>query len=355
MRTLVISDLHLGNRAGNDVLQVPAARARLFDALDDVERLVLLGDTMELITRHPQRLAARAEPVIRAIGQRLGPDREVIVVPGNHDAPLIRAWALAQGPRLQPSTVVGPGATPSLDRLLSWLAPARTRVSYPGVWLGEGVWATHGHYLDRHLLPESAFGIPRGLLRRAVPGTALPIEYERRRHRRSRGRRSAARDWFGTRLMARPVGTLLEGAAELLRTATMPHVPQLMMDGGLAPVTARLLDTQMRRASIPAMALVVRRLGVRADWVLFGHVHRRGPVGDERWPAPRAAGEAGGIRFANTGSWVFDPLLVDRAAPPHPYWPGGAVLLEDGRPPRSLGLLDDLDGDDLRPPRVADN
>jgi len=31
------------------------------------------------------------------------------------------------------------------------------------------------------------------------------------------------------------------------------------------------------------------------------------------------------------------------------------VLLEDGRPPRSLGLLDDLDGDDLRPPRVADN
>jgi UDP-2,3-diacylglucosamine pyrophosphatase LpxH len=349
VRTLVISDLHLGSRAGHDVLQLPAARARLFDALDDVERLVLLGDTMELITRHPERAATRAEPVIRAIGRRLGPDREVIVVPGNHDAPLIRPWALLQGARLQPSTVVDPRATPHLDRLLSWLTPARTRVSYPGVWLGERVWATHGHYLDRHLLPESAFGIPRSLLRRAAPASAMPIEYERRRHRRS-GRRSAARDSLATRLMARPVATLLEGTAELLRTATLPHVPQLMMNGGLAPVTASLIDTQMRHAAIPAMAQVVRRLGVQADWVLFGHVHRRGPIGDERWPAPHGAG---GTRFVNTGSWVFDPLLVDRATPPQPYWPGGAVLLVDGEPPRSLGLLDGLTADELRPRRVV--
>ncbi len=37
---------------------------------------------------------------------------------------------------------------------MSWLAPARvTRVSYPGVWLGDRIWATHGHYLDHHLHP----------------------------------------------------------------------------------------------------------------------------------------------------------------------------------------------------------
>ena len=112
VRTLVISDLHLGSRAGHDVLQLPAARARLFDALDGVERLVLLGDTMELITRHPERSAARAEPVIRAIGQWLGPDREVIVVPGNHDAPLIRPWALLQGAAIP----LSPGACSSSPR-----------------------------------------------------------------------------------------------------------------------------------------------------------------------------------------------------------------------------------------------
>ena len=62
-------------------------------------------------------------------------------------------------------------ATPMLGRLAHWLSPAEVRVHYPGIWLSEGVWATHGHYLDRHLLPESAFGIARGLLGR-LPRTA---------------------------------------------------------------------------------------------------------------------------------------------------------------------------------------
>jgi hypothetical protein len=41
-----------------------------------------------------------------------------------------------------------------------------------------------------------------------------------------------------------------------------------------------------------------------------------------------------------------DPVaveLVHRATPPHPYWPGGAVLLHDGSEPRAIGLLDHLD------------
>ncbi|MFZ0088419.1 MAG: metallophosphoesterase [Solirubrobacteraceae bacterium] len=338
MRTLVISDLHLGRRAGHDVLRLAAVRERLLDALDDVDRLVLLGDALELMGRNPRRTMATAEPIIRAIGRRLGPNREVIVVPGNHDAPLVRAWALAQGRRLQPSTTVEPHASRALDRLLAWLAPARTRVSYPGVWLGERVWATHGHYIDRHLVPESSFGILRRRVRGVVPAVVAPIEYERGRRPRRR-----SRDSLMTRALARPAGTLLESVAELARSATMPRVPRLMMNSGLAPVTARLIDAQMRHQSLPAMAYVVRRLGVDADWVLFGHVHRRGPIGGPDWVQNES------MRFVNTGSWVYDPLLVDRAVAPHPYWPGGAVLLDDGREPRSLGLLDDLGAEQLRP------
>ena len=74
--------------------------------------------------------------------------------------------------------------------------------------------------------------------------------------------------------------------------------------------------------------------------MLFGHVHRRGPLpGDDpqRWRGPN-----GSPRIANTGSWLYEPLLVHRARPPHPYWPGGAVLLEDGAEPRAVGLLDEL-------------
>jgi hypothetical protein len=43
VRTLVISDLHLGSRNGVDVLRRPAARDALLEALDGVDRLVLLG------------------------------------------------------------------------------------------------------------------------------------------------------------------------------------------------------------------------------------------------------------------------------------------------------------------------
>ncbi|HEX4010426.1 MAG TPA: metallophosphoesterase [Solirubrobacteraceae bacterium] len=348
MRTLVVSDLHLGSRPGHDVLRLPAARERLLAALDEVDRLVLLGDTLELITRHLRRTAAIAEPVIREIGRRLGADREAIVVPGNHDAPLTRAWVIAQDAQLVPSAAVDPHASPALEALLSWLSPARARVSYPGVWLGERVWATHGHYLDRYLIPESAFGILRPSGRRSAAvqatATARPSDYERGRHGR-RDRRG--RETLASRLMSRPVATVLEGSADLVRVAAMPHVPRLMMSSGLAPVSARVLDTQMRHAAIPALAGVVRRLGIDADWVIFGHVHRRGPLAGEAWP------DRGGVRFLNAGSWVYEQLLIDRAVPPHPYWPGGAVVLEDGREPRSVGLLDDLSAEQLRPRPAA--
>ncbi len=66
VRTLVISDLHLGNRGGNDVLRRPAALAALLEALADIDRLVLLGDLAELMTRHPRR---RWPPPSRCCGR----------------------------------------------------------------------------------------------------------------------------------------------------------------------------------------------------------------------------------------------------------------------------------------------
>jgi UDP-2,3-diacylglucosamine pyrophosphatase LpxH len=335
VRTLVVSDLHLANRSRRDVMQLPEIRERLLAAVEDtgVERLVLLGDTVELMHRQPRRSMVMAEPGLRALGRGLGPDREVIVVPGNHDSPLIRGWALAQGPRLQASHAVPPTASPGLERVLSWLAPARTRVSYPGVWLGDRIWATHGHYLDHHLMPDSPIGILRGA-RHDVDATT-PMAYEHLHQRTDRSRES-----LPARLMARPVATVLKSSADVLRV-----VPRLLLKTGMAPLTSRLIDTQMRRSATPAMARVVDRLGIDADWVLFGHVHRRGPIGDEAWPAPD------GPRLINTGAWLYEPLLVDRATAPHPYWPGGAVLLEDGQPPRSMGLLDDIGAEQLH---VAD-
>ncbi len=171
MSTLVLSDLHLGSRLGHDVLTRPEPLNRLLEALERVERLVLLGDIVELAEGRAKSAMDIAEPILRSIGRTLGAGREVIFVPGNRDRALLTGWVRRVGAALAPDSRVPLDATSELARVASWLAPARVRVHYPGVWLAPRVWATHGHYLDRHLLPGAAFGVTGGLLGR-VPHQA---------------------------------------------------------------------------------------------------------------------------------------------------------------------------------------
>ena len=329
----MVSDLHLGDRLGHDVLRRPEALERLLGALDGVQRLVLLGDVLELYGGHQQRALEAARPVLRAIGARLGRERELVLVPGNHDALLVHAWVRARAPRLALDATVEPYATPLLERVTSWLRPARVEVRYPGVWLTPRVWATHGHYLDRHLLPESAFGLARGLLGRLPRDGAVPIDYE------LAGGPSLTRlEALLTRWLPRPLATAVENTVGLARAATMPKLPAHLLPSEIAPLTATVLGARIRRASIPAMARVVHRLG--------------GPNGSS------SATFTGLDRCPATVRWIgSDPvtaqdgqqrLLALRAtarhgaSPPHPHWPGGALLLEDDLDPRPLSLLDDL-------------
>jgi hypothetical protein len=293
VRTLVVSDLHLGSRLGHGVLRRDEALEALLGALDGVDRLVLLGDIVELLERDPRRVIEVAAPVLRAVGARLGSGREVIVVPGNHDAALVRPWLQAGGGPATVEARVPVDATPALACVTSWLQPARVAVRYPGVWLSERVWATHGHYLDRHLLPESVYGVARGLLGRLPRDGATPVDYERA------GGPSLTRfEALLTRGLPRPLAAGLDDVAELVRAATMPRIPRRPLGRRIAPLTALLLGAQMRRASMPALARVVHRLGVNADWVIFGHATAAGrgpattgsagqaPVGDRRSPTP---------------------------------------------------------------------
>jgi UDP-2,3-diacylglucosamine pyrophosphatase LpxH len=342
VRTLLVSDLHLGQRPGHDVLRRPPALERLLAALDGIDRLVLLGDVVELALRRHGRDPLRiATPVLRALGERMGPSREIVVVPGNHDSVMIHRWAVRRGPELGLSDEVPRDATPALAAVTERLAPADVRVAYPGFWVREDVWGTHGHYIDRHLIPESTFGLPRGRLARGgAPrgGRTRAIDYEL-------PRRGDSESLLGE-LLNRPIGALLEHLAELTRYGS-----RLLRVADLTTVTFHALDLQVRRAAVPAMVETAARLGVDARAVIFGHVHRAGPR--EEPPArlrrrPDWAPAPGGPRVYNTGSWVYEPMLLDGCAPPHPYWPGGAVLVEDGEEPRVLGLLDDLGADELR-------
>ena len=156
------------------MLRHPEALAVLLDAFDGVDRLVLLGDVIELAEGRPRQALTVAEPVLRAIGARMG-SRPIVLVPGNHDRALSRSWARKQGTALTVDARVPTDATTLLARVTGWLAPAPVEVRTPGVWLSSRVWATHGHQIDRHLLPKSAYGLTRGRFGRLPREPHAPV------------------------------------------------------------------------------------------------------------------------------------------------------------------------------------
>ncbi len=363
MRTLVVSDLHLGARTDVDVLRRPAALEPLLAALAGVDRLVLLGDLLEL--RHgPVRDALDdARPILRAVAGALPAGAEVVLVPGNHDHRLVAPWLdwreHAGHTPLGLEERAGPRASAATRALERMLAPARLDVAYPGVWLADGVYATHGHYLDIHVTIPGFERLGAGVLGRTLrtsPDDATqPDDYElvlapmyalldaiaaRALDGRGGERANAssrawalltadeARPWRG-RVLARafPVALAALGRA------------------GLGPLSADLSGPGLRRAALAAMRAVVGHLRLEARHVVFGHTHRAGPLpGDDRseWALP------GGAQLHNAGSWVFEAMYLDRGWG-SPYWPGGVVELEDDGEPRHVRLLDGVDAALLAP------
>src|SRR5919112_1108442 len=67
MRTLVISDLHLGGRTGVDVLRHDEVQAPLMAEIERADRLLLLGDTLELRQGPAREALANAKPVLERL------------------------------------------------------------------------------------------------------------------------------------------------------------------------------------------------------------------------------------------------------------------------------------------------
>lgn len=187
MKTLIVSDLHFGSASRADVLRHPQVRQALFDRLADVDRLVLLGDVLEL--RHgPQREALKAaRPFFEQLGAVMA-GREILLLAGNHDHALVEGWLQERAeqddpPPLRLEQRFTPQQASSLAaRLAQWAAPARIEVAHPGVWLREDVYATHGHYLDAHItvptMERLAVGLMGKMLRRPENTLGCVDDYE---------------------------------------------------------------------------------------------------------------------------------------------------------------------------------
>jgi predicted phosphodiesterase len=360
VRTLVISDLHLGARTQTDVLRHPAALDALLQRMDGVEQLVLLGDLLELRHGPFDEALAIAEPVLRAIGSRLA-DAEVVLVAGNHDHGLIADWLEARAARgpLGLEERADADATPRTRRLAELLAPATLSVAYPGIWVAEGVYATHGHYLDRHLtvpsLERLAVGAIGRVLRAPPARVAAPDDYELVQAPLYAALDAlAARSVDGRGLSPGSVSTrawraLQSDARRTWRARATRRALPLGVGAvnalGLGPVRADLSGAALRRSGLDAMREVVAALRIPARHVIFGHTHRGGPQpGDDpgEWALP------GGGSLVNSGSWAFEDHYLGRGWG-GPYWPGAAVELDTDGVPRPVRLLDDVPGELLTP------
>jgi len=369
VRTLVVSDLHLGAGHGGDLAARPDLRAPLLAALEAVDRLVLLGDALEL-REAPRRVAARvAAPVFADLGRALGPQGEILVLAGNHDHGLVGGWidgrletedagSLPLEQRIEPEA-----AGPLAAALATAARPARLTLAYPGAWLREDVLALHGHYLDLHTTVPTFERLAAGAMARFIVGPpeerATPDDYEaalaplyawigalaqRADHDRvSAGAGLSARAWstMARNGRTRPVRAAVVAAGYVAAVTAINRI-------GLGPVDRNLSGTALRRGGLRGIGEVLRRLGVSAPHVLFGHTHRSGP-----WPHddPREWTAPTGSRLHNTGSWVYQPHFLTPTPGQSPYWPGTAILLEDDAPPRLQRLLGDRGHDVLRPPR----
>ncbi len=101
MRTAIVSDLHLGNAFGEDLLRDAGIRRVLFEELDGAERVVLLGDVLELRELPLATALESARPFFEELGEAMA-GRPVVLVPGNHDhwlaEPLLERRALESKP-----------------------------------------------------------------------------------------------------------------------------------------------------------------------------------------------------------------------------------------------------------------
>jgi hypothetical protein len=366
MRTLIVSDLHLGSVSSTDLLRRVELRAALLDAVADVDRVVLLGDVLELRHGPMREVMLASRPFFEDLGRVLA-GRELVMVAGNHDHALVEPWLSRRGSEHEPPTLgleqlLEPAeVSPALERIAGWAAPARVSVAYPGIWLRPDVYATHGHYLDCHLtvptLERLSLGAMTRLLGRRASTFDCVGDYEATVAPVFAWRDAVARDahtgpalngaatvsaWQALRGES---GRPSRGYTKALRrlrgaaiAAAFPLAIAALNRAGVGPLRADISMTELRRAGLSAMGEVAARLQLGDAYVVFGHTHRAGPLPDDAQHEWR--GRAG-ARLVNTGSWTYSSIFLTAKPGESPYWPGVCVVVDDEGPPTVRRLLID--------------
>ena len=356
MRTAIVSDLHLGSGTGEDLLRDAEIRRVLLAELADADRLVLLGDALELRELPLATVLASARPFFEELGEAMA-GKPVVLIPGNHDyrlaEPLLERLALAGEP-LGLEHQADPTGEPTAQ-IATWLGAAELRLAYPGIWLRDDVYATHGHYMDCHMsLPrlECIAAAASMRVRGALPPVPVPGDYERilrpvygltfgiaQGGWGGSGSRPSERAWRAISSSNGRAGRARRHALRAAVPAAIWGINRLLH----ADFEPTLTAASISGSGIAAASELASRLRLDAAHVITGHTHRGGPWdGDPAWGLP------GGGHLHNTGSWVFASAFHHPGTPPSPYSPGTITWLEDSGPPRHSRLLLGRSHEELR-------
>ena len=363
VRSLVVSDTHLGAWTGDDLLAYGWAREVLRPELERADEVVLLGDFVDLLFATTEHAFERADGLVGLFGQTLAGKR-LVWLAGNHDHHVLvrRLEALSE---LRVAT-----GQPDEELLERWrasfffeaflrrrLPETQIEIAYPNCRVGEVV-LSHGHYLDG----EVRGSVPNRLLQGGfwrlaggreeapaiddyeaalVPLTELlfieaqlpkgaAAEQRIQAELRRIGRFAAAAATPG-----RELERLGRSLARRLRGRPDPQAPTSdYVLARVVPPGSSVLP------SVRAYARVCRNLGWDrgARWFVFAHTHQ--PL-----DGVHANGTGAGPRFWNTGCWIYEPpasSVADYLRYVDHNWPGSAVVIdteERGGEPQLLELL----------------
>lgn len=371
MRTAIISDLHLGSGSDSDLLRRESILERFCEASADCERLVLLGDTIELRDVPIDVAMERVRPFFQRVGEAFA-GGEVILVPGNHDHRLLGHWLerVREGERPMALDELVGSPHPRVEGIESWLGDARLELRYPGVWIRDDVYATHGHYLDSHVtLPtierlsiaavDRIGGRPTGV-------RAAPEDYEQvhtpvydllfdlaqgarnPQAQSQEGRTPSMRVW---ELLGGASGRARNWRGRLLSSAVVPAALRGLERGGLGSFGRDFSIAEIGRSGVEAMHVVIERLGIEAEHVIFGHIHRRGALsGEDGRSATDPEWERRGTTLHNTGCWIYVPSMLGRSSSRSAFWPGRMLVVGAQGAPEPVDVLADVPHEELASP-----
>ena len=350
MRTVLLSDLHLASGGAIDLLRRPELREVLWEKIRAPTWSCCWVTRSSCATGRFRRPSIWHSRSSTSWARRSAPARWSWCPGTTTTTCSTRGWTAGGSRDGTPGTgAARPGRLGPLARLAAGMGRTSIELAYPGIWLRPGIYATHGHYVDRHLTVPTFERLAVAAVERVLggsrevteepgspggAGSATADDYERIQapvyaflfalaQAGSGGRLAGAspsvRVW---QALGGGYGRAAKLRGWLLGTVAVPGAVGVANRLGLGPVRSDLSPGAITAAGLAAIGEVTRRLDIDADHLIFGHTHRRGPMRAETgWRMPE------GTRLWNTGSWVYAPgwwAARQRTAPtgraPSPSW-----------------------------------